>query len=223
MTSVSFLSLCKKASLSTIIYFSSDPPVQPTVSTASVTDVGDGKGFEISWTRNSSRVHPVDSYRVEVAFPAQGNTPEFPLQRNLTSTTTFLSVSYKQNGEDYTTANITVVVCAINLVGETCSEKVYHKGTGPLGGGSGGGRDGGGLSGGGAAAIAIVVIILFTVLLIFLIFLLFFGRSAIWKNYLPYRRGNVRVPIIDHGSETNLLSLSAELTDGENFDRAREK
>lgn len=164
--------------------------MKPTVSQILV--VGDGNGFEISWTRNSSRVHPVDSYRVELTFPAQGDTPQFTEPTVVNSTTTFLSVLYKQNEGDYSTANITVVVCAINDVGEACSEKVYHKGV-ERGGKGPREEDGGGVSGGGIAAIVIILLLFLCVGIFLLVLLFILWRYYFWRSYYPPIRGTTTV------------------------------
>ena len=168
------------------VYISVDPPIKPMVNTVVVVDVEDGKGFEISWTNNSSLVQPVDTYRVDITFPAQGRTTEFNTSTTVDSKITFLTVPYKQNGEDYSNANITVVVCAVNSVGETCSEEVYHKGIERGGTSREGGR---GVSGGGVAAIVIVLLLLLCIGIFLLLLLFFLCRLYCWKSYYPPIRG----------------------------------
>jgi hypothetical protein len=160
-----------------------DPPIKPLVNTVVVVDVEDGKGFEISWTKNSSLVQPVDTYRVEITFPAQGRIAEFNTSTTVDSKTTFLTVPYKQNGEDYSNANITVVVCAVNSVGETCSEEVYHKGIERGGTGQQGGS---GVSDGGIAAIVIVLLLLLCIgILLLVLLLIYLYHPYGWRSYDP--------------------------------------
>ena len=133
----------------------------------------------------------MDSYRVELTFPAQGNTPQFTEPTVVNSTTTFLSVLYKNNEGDYSTANITVVVCAINDVGEACSEKVYHKGIER--GGKGPREEDGGVSGGGIAAIVIILLLFLCVGIFLLVLLFILWRYYFWRSYYPPIRGTTTV------------------------------
>ena len=128
----------------------------------------------------------MDQYIVKITFPAQGKTPEFTEAMTVDSKTTFVVVPYIQGEEDYSTANITVVVCAINERGETCSDEVYHQGV-PR---AGTGRDGG-ITGGGIAAIVIVLLLFFCVGIPLLILFIVLCRLYFWKNYYPVIRGTV--------------------------------
>ena len=181
-----------------------DPPIRPRVNTVSLTDTTSGKAFEISWTKNVSGVQPIDSYKVKVTFPAQGRSPPISQEKKLESTLTFLVVSYTQNGVDYSTANITVVVCAANERGETCSDEVFHMG-GPQGIG---GPEDSGVSGGGIAAIIIVLLLLFCIGIPLLFLLIYLCRIYCWRNYYPPIRGTYyRDPLYALIQHTHTLSL----------------
>ena len=181
MSSFSFIDIIIKCIISL------GSPIKPTVNTVEVANVDGGRGFEISWTDNSSKVQPVDSYRVEITFPALGRLDAFTIPiDDVDSKTNFQHVPYKQKGVDYTTANITVAVCAINGAGETCSDTVFHKGSVSKGAS---GSGGGGLSDGGIAAIVIVLLLLVCIAVPLILFLLFLCRLYCWKSYYPPIRG----------------------------------
>ena len=149
--------------------------------------------FEISWKDNSTELQPVDQYRVEITFPAIEGTPAFTQITMFDSKITFHTVPYVQDKVDYSTANITVVVCAINERGEACSDEVYHKGVER----AGSGPERGGISGGGIAAIVIFLLLLFCVGIPLLILLLYLCYRYFWRDYYPEIRGNNdRVPSI---------------------------
>lgn len=160
----------------TFKYFNTDEPNKPTVR---VDPLPNSEEFQISWNTTMSQKSPVNGYRVEIELP-NGKVITKPVtDPKITS----LTNPYIIDGVEYTTANISVRVCAINQEGEACSAKIYHSGLQQ--GGSSESSDGG-LSGGEIAAIVIVLLLLvIIVIVLLLVFYCFYN----WSTYYPIVRG----------------------------------
>ena len=129
--------------------------------------------------------YPVRRYRIELEIPNRE-----PIVRTVDDPkVTSITQSYEINGVDYSMANISVRVCAINDREETCSDRNYHRGAGLEPPGRISDKpDNRGLSGEAIAAIVIVLLLLLGVILIILL-LLFLYRIYGWKSYFPPIRG----------------------------------
>ena len=130
--------------------------------------------MQVAWSVNVTDVNPVDEYHIRVTFPATEGNLEFTVEITVTSGISFTLISYTQRGIDYSSTNMTIVVCARNSKGELCSHKVYHTRVQQP-------QNPEGVSPGATAAIVIILLLL--LLLIFLILLGIFYRYF-WKNYI---------------------------------------
>jgi hypothetical protein len=175
----------RAAAGSLVVVIEDDDIFPPNKPNATVKSLSSGKDFEVSWTISISPLQPIDSYRIEITFPEHDSATLFVKEIEPNSKSTFQTVTYTQNGVDYSTANISIVVCALNQKGEMCSDTVYHRGV-EIGKGST--DEEGGLSSGGTAAIIIVLFVFLLLLIFLLVLLFFFCRSYFWRTYYPVIR-----------------------------------
>ena len=142
------------------------------------------KEFEVKWDIVITSKQPVNSYIVEIRIPGEDTSPGVEIDIIVSnSSKTSITHQFEIDGVDYSTANISVRVCAVNDEGETCSETEFFKGVEQVGG-----SPSGGISGGGIAAIIIVLVIFFFIFILVILLVLLI-RLYFWRNYYPGIRG----------------------------------
>lgn len=160
-------------------------PNKPTI--INITPLADNKEFRIDWSIFITEKLPVDGYIVEITFPDKDELTTIVISIEISDPQeTSLTHEYIVDGVDYSTANISVRVCAVNNEGIVCSQPFYHQGV-EVGPGVTG-QEGGGINGGAIAAI-VIILLLFFIGIPVLLLLLFLCNMYCWRTYYPGIRG----------------------------------